>query len=64
MKYNFRKTGINFLLISIVFLFFLSKIGVSLNIRLFLGSFAIGTSIFLIFFGEFNPDEDENEEER
>ncbi len=62
MKYNFRKTGIIFLLISIVFLFFLSKIDVSLNIRLFLGSFSIGTSIFLIFFGNFNPDEDDDEE--
>jgi len=61
MKYNFRKTGISFLLISIVFLFFLSKLGISLNIRLFLGSFSIGTSIFLIFFGNFNPDEDEEE---
>ena len=52
MKYDFRKTGIKLLLFAIVFLFFLSK---------FFGTFSIGVAIFLMFFGKFNPDEDEEE---
>jgi len=61
MKYDFRKTGIKLLLFAIVFLFFLSKLNISLNIRLFFGTFSIGVAIFLMFFGKFNPDEDEEE---
>ncbi|MDM8533279.1 hypothetical protein QUF55_01130 [Clostridiaceae bacterium HSG29] len=63
MKYDFRKTGIKLLLFAIIFLILMSKLNVTLNIRLFFGTFSIGVAIFLIFFGKFNPDEDDEEEE-
>jgi hypothetical protein len=62
MRYDFRKLGIKILIFSIMFLVFLNQLTVSINIKLFFGTLLIGTSIFLIFFGQFNPaDHDYNE---
>lgn len=54
MKYDFRKMGIKLFLISVLVLILLSKLSVSLNIRLFLGTFFIGSSLFFIIYGKFD----------
>jgi|LGOV01.1.fsa_nt_gb uncharacterized membrane protein len=62
MRYDFRKTGIKLFLISVLVLVLLSKFNVSLNIRLFLGTFFIGSSLFFIIYGKFTElGEDEND---
>lgn len=62
MRYDFRKLGIKILIFSILFLVVLNQFSVSINIKLFLGTLLIGSSVFLIFFGQFNPaDHDYNE---
>lgn len=40
----------------------LSKLKIDLNIRLFIGTFSIGTGIFLMAFGNFNPEDHDNDE--
>jgi len=55
MRYDFRKLGIKILVFSILFLVLLNQFPVSINIKLFLGTLLIGSSVFLIFFGQFNP---------
>lgn len=62
MKYDFRKLGIKILIISIIMLIGLSKLKIDLNIRLFIGTFSIGTGIFLMAFGNFNPEDHDNDE--
>ena len=62
MRYDFRKLGIKILVFSILFLILLNQFPASINIKLFLGTLLIGSSVFLIFFGQFNPaDHDYNE---
>ncbi|HKL41469.1 MAG TPA: hypothetical protein VJ962_02625 [Clostridia bacterium] len=62
MRYDFRKLGIKILIFSVLFLVLLNQLPVSINIKLFLGTLLIGSSVFLIFFGQFNPaDHDYNE---
>ena len=63
MKYDFRKMGIKLFLISVLVLILLSRFSVSLNIRLFLGTFFIGSSLFFIIYGKFNElGEDDSED--
>lgn len=62
MRYDFRKLGIKILIFSVLFLILLNQFPVSINVKLFLGTLLLGSSIFLIFFGQFNPaDHDYNE---
>ncbi|MGM0379199.1 MAG: hypothetical protein ACQEQE_05585 [Bacillota bacterium] len=60
MRYNFKKFGIKLLIMVILILVLLKYMNVSLNIRLFLGTFGIGSSLFLIFFSKFDPPEDDS----
>jgi hypothetical protein len=62
MRYDFRKLGIKILIFSILFLVLLNQFPVSINIKLFLGTLLLGSSIFLIFFGQFNPADHDNNE--
>lgn len=55
MRYDFRKLGIKILIFSVLFLVLLNQFPVNINIKLFLGTLLLGSSIFLIFFGQFNP---------
>jgi|GEM_PF-1955933 len=62
MRYDFRKLGIKILIFAVLFLILLNQFSVSINIKLFLGTLLIGSSVFLIFFGQFNPvDYDHND---
>lgn len=62
MRYDFRKLGIKILIFAVLFLILLNQFPVSINIKLFLGTLLIGSSVFLIFFGQFNPvDYDQND---
>jgi uncharacterized membrane protein len=62
MKYDFRKNGIKLFIISIVVLILLKQVDISLNIRLFIGTFFIGTALFFIIFGKFNSLDDDDDE--
>ena len=48
---NFKKLGIKIFIITVAILFLLGKIEFDYYIRLAIGSFGIGTSILMIFFG-------------
>ncbi len=63
MKYDFRKNGIKLFIISIVVLILLKQVDISLNIRLFIGTFFIGTALFFIIFGKFNSLDDDDDDE-
>jgi hypothetical protein len=64
MLYDFRKLGIKIFIFSVVLLVLLNQFTVSINIKLFLGTLLVGSSIFLIFFGQFNPaDHDHDDKE-
>jgi len=57
MQYDFRKLGIKIFVISVLLIILLNLVPleISINIKLFFGTLLFGSSIFLIFFGQFNP---------
>jgi hypothetical protein len=63
MKYDFRKTGIKIFIISVAVLILLKQVDISLNIRLFIGTFFIGIAIFFIIFGKFNSLDNNNDDD-
>lgn len=60
MNYDFRKTGIKIFIISILIIILMGMMNVELNIRLFVSTILIGISIFLTFFGDFSPPNDDD----
>lgn len=57
---NFKKLGFKIFIITIAVLVLLNKIGFDYYIRLAIGSFGIGTSVLMIFFGGiFLPEDSE-----
>lgn len=71
MRYNFRKLGVKIFIFSVLFMILLNQLplNISINIKLFFATLLFGSSIFLMFFGQFNPadhdhpnTEDDNEE--
>lgn len=57
---NFKKLGFQILIVTVAVLVLLNKIEFDYYIRLAIGSFGIGTSILMIFFGGiFLPEDSE-----
>lgn len=61
MKYNFQKTGIKIFLVSVALLVLMTMFDLSFYFRLFIGTFLIGTAVFLIASGNLKPPEDDEE---
>lgn len=63
MRYDFRKLGLKIFILAVAVLLLMNQFPISINIKLFLSTLMFGSALFLIFFGQFEPPEDMDEEE-